>query len=131
MPIITLPRTGDRPLQFQGQEIASSDTRMISGQQANRWHELSLYQTEVGKYVIAIGYRTQWQGELEHDSAIVCGDQASFAEELKQIDPLAHLVGFPPGPQYAEKQARIERDITARFAAAVTEVLMCLDPEQI
>ncbi|RQW89955.1 MAG: hypothetical protein EHM79_02290 [Geobacter sp.] len=43
----------------------------------------------------------------------------------------ARLVGFPPGTQYAEKQVRIERDIAARFEAAVTEVLQCLEPEQI
>lgn len=131
METITLPRTGDRPLQFEGDEIASADSRMISGQQANRWHELALYSTESGKYVISVGYRTQWQGELNHDSAIICVDPEAVTEELKRVNPLAHFVGFPSGGQYAEKQARLERDITARFGAAVSELLSDMTPERI
>lgn len=128
---ITLPRTGDRPLQFEGEEIASADSRMISGKQANRWHELALYSTESGKYVISVGYRTQWQGELGNDTAIICASPEAVTEELRGVDPLAHVVGFPPGAQYAEKRTRLERDITARFEAAVSELLSDMMPERI
>jgi hypothetical protein len=39
MSTFKLPRTGDRPLQFDGEQIAHTDSRQSQGSCQNRWYE--------------------------------------------------------------------------------------------
>lgn len=127
----TLPRTGNRQLQFEGEELASADSSVRGGNDSTRHHELALYRTIGGKYVIAIGYRTRWQGEHNHDAAIVCDSPEEATETLRSTLPTEHLMGFPPGDHYAEKRARVERDLCLRFEKAASTVLRVLGPEKL
>ena len=118
-----LPRSGQAPLKFTGEEIASSEGRIQNGRDHNRWHDLTVYRTVGGGYVVQVQYRTQWQGECEHDEAVVCDDAQSAAWELQGYDPTAHCPGYPPGAAYADRQTRLMQDLRARYAAQVSEVL--------
>jgi len=128
---ITLPRTGDRPLAFTGELLAQEETKWWAGKESNRWHKLALYRTAGDRWVLAIGYRTQWEGEVDHDEVFVCATAEEAAECLRSTIPTEHLRGFPPGDQWAEKQSRLERDMTDRFLAAASRILKELGPERI
>lgn len=120
---ITLPRSGHAPLRFTGELIAETDGRAVAGRDHNRWHTLAVYRTSAGRYVVAIGYRTRWEGELDRDLALVCGSPADVAETLLAFDPCDGVQGYPAGEAYAAKQARLILDLRQRFEALVSEVL--------
>jgi hypothetical protein len=120
---ITLPRTGQAPLTFSGELLADTDGERQGGKEQNRWHELAVYRTAGGKYVIAIRYRTRWQGELDHDTAQIVAAPAGVATELMAYDPCAAVQGFPAGAGYADRQERLLLDIRRRYDAQVSEIL--------
>ena len=125
----TLPRTGDRALSFTGERLATADTRTREGFGQSRWHELALYRTEGGRYVVALGYRTQWQGELPVDWAWTAADEAEAVRYLREHDPMTGVMGFPPGRQYEERQERLQADLHLRYDTAVSEILEAIGPE--
>jgi len=131
MDTFKLGRSSDRPLEFTGELLAEADTRMSAGQDHQRWHELALYRTAGGTYVLAIGYRTQWQGETDHDAVYTAADAGDITEMARRYDPVGRMLGYPPGRQFEEKQARVRLDITARFSAALGEILSALGGERI
>lgn len=117
-----LTRTGNAPLVFDGEIIAESNGRVASGKEQNRWHDLRLYRTTGGNYVLEIAYISQWEGELGTSVAIQVSKE-SVLEELQMHDPIEYLQGFPRHEQYAEKQANLERWIVARYRAQVSDLL--------
>jgi len=119
---ITLPRTGQAPLRFSGELLRKADGERLAGRERNRWHEIDIYALADG-YAVAIRYRTKWQGELYHDLAEVVQQGGDVARVLAEYDPLAHLGGFPSGPAYAERQAKLEAEVRAVYEALVSEVL--------
>lgn len=121
MDTFTLTRTGDAPLQFAGDLIASAGG---AGHNRNRWHTLTLYRRADApdQYVLQIAYGSQWAGELEH-TLVESGTMAHLRDTLRGYDPTAHLLGYPPGPQYAEKQARVARELRLAYQHAVSELL--------
>jgi hypothetical protein len=118
-----LPRSGQAPLKFTGEKIASSEGRIQNGRDHNRWHDLTVYRTAAGAYVVQIEYRTQWQGECEHAEAIVCSDAAGVEDVFRVYDPAQHCQGYPSGAAYDDRQARLVQDLRARYEAQVSEVL--------
>lgn len=130
MQTINLNRTGDRPLQFTGELLAETDTRQHQGAGQNRWWELTLYREEsLHKYVLAIGYRTQWQGEHNSDTVYVASTAAVIADDARAHPYLDGCSGFPSGME--EKQARLENDLRRCWEAGLTEILSALPPEEI
>ncbi len=125
---INLRRTGDRLLQFTGQIISMVSAREITGRESERWHEIELYLTAGGKYVVAVGYKTRREGELPHDSAVVLDTEDDVAEYLKNgIDPTEHLAVRSAD----DDMEKIRIDLTARYRAAVSRILNSLSPEKL
>ncbi len=125
---INLRRTGDRLLQFTGQIICMVSTREMTAMESERWHEIELYLTAGGKYVVAIGYRTRREGELPHDSAVILDTENDVAEYLKNgIDPTDYFAGGPADDDIE----KIKKDLTVRYRAAVSRVLNSLSPEKL
>jgi hypothetical protein len=125
---ITLPRSGDAPLTFLGELLAESDGSGQCGRTNNRWYELEIYRVAgercgAGDYVVSIGYRTRWQGELDHFQAESCDSPAEVRAALREYDLVAHVGGYPPGEQYADRQARLLADLRTRYAAQVSAIL--------
>lgn len=125
----TLERTGDRPLVVEGDRIAEESSRSPKGWGRARWHEIAVYRTGAGRYVAHVVYRTQWEGEVEYAEAIVCDSAAELAAELRAYDPTAHVLGYPVGKQFAERQERLLRDLRLRYEAAMGRALRDVEPE--
>ena len=130
MPQYKLTRDGDAPLSFTGEQIATATTREQQGDGQNRWHEVAVYQTAGGKYIIEIQFCTQWQGESGTREAHVESDLAGVAECLKSTIIIPTGIGYPPMPQYAEKQARAEASLRRRWDALVGEILAEIGAEE-
>lgn len=131
----TMPRTGDRPLTFAGELIASADGRRQGGKEANRWHELAVYRTARGNWIAAISYRTCWQGELDESLAqhvtVAPSDPPLKEQEIgeaiaaffRHYDPTGAVKGYPDGAAYSEKQHKLLADIRFRYQSLVSELL--------
>lgn len=117
-----LQRTGNTSLKFDGEVVAESRPEPQSGKKGKdpqRWHELTIYRTSGGKFVLAITYRAEWKGEQSHYSAEIIPDVPSVVAAIRKYDPIAHVRGFPPGEMYAERQQRLLAEIRQRFDAQV------------
>jgi hypothetical protein len=129
MSTITLPRTGLRSFSFEGELLADADSQRTSGPCESRWWELALYSTADKRYVIAVGYRTQWQGEHETDKAVVLDTPGEVEKWLLDHPFLDGIRGYPPGQE--DRQERLEQSLRQCWEAAVTEVLAVLGPEEL
>lgn len=58
-----LLRTGNRPLVFMGAVVANISGRHDGGHDSIRYHDLTLYKTESGKWVLHDEYISRMQGE--------------------------------------------------------------------
>ena len=58
MDTFTVPRDGKRSLRFVGEAVAAASSHSHQGPDQNRWHELRLYKTQSGKYVLVSVHRT-------------------------------------------------------------------------
>lgn len=125
-----LPRSGDRALKIEGERIAAADSRASQGPADTRWYELALYRMGDGRYAVSIGYRSRWQGELDHDAAYIEATPEAAVAVLRDTVIGAHMIGFPPGERYEEKAAHVQRILQAHYDEAVTEILGSLPPEE-
>jgi DNA topoisomerase IB len=132
MTLFTLPRSGQQPLVFTGEGLAESLGDLCEGQEQSRWHNIKVYRTTGGKYVLAIQYRTRWtkskheeNNEVARDVAEVLPNSGALTSRLLGYDACAAVVGFPPLPSFQHKQERLLASVRDRFAAQVSDVLSC------
>ena len=119
----TLTRTGHAQLTFQGDLLAKSDGHWFASVEQNRWHNIAIYQTEGGTFVVHVEYNTCWQGEAGASMVDTCAAPAGVEDILLSVDPTALVQGFPTGEAYAEKQDRLMTGLRQRYAMQVSEVL--------
>jgi hypothetical protein len=118
----SLPRDGDLPLRFDGERIASASSRRRDGPGQNRWHELALYRTGGGRFVLAATYRSCWQGEDDRHWVTHADAIGAVRDAIRSYPAVPPGVGYPPGESYAEKQARLEGDLRRRYDQVVSEL---------
>ena len=91
----TISRTGQTPLTFKGEKIPCVYGHWHYGIHWSQYHNLAVYRTEDGLYVVSIQYRTPLddhrRGQRPHDYAVMVSDTKSVTEELQRYDPLAYL----------------------------------------
>jgi hypothetical protein len=123
METITLQRSGKGPLQFNGELVARSEGERQAHREHARYHDVAIYRTEGGSFVLWISYVTKWAGEVGHTTAEVIQDEQEMLTAFDKYDPTAHVVGFPPHENFREKQERLLDDIAARWKSQVSDVL--------
>ena len=131
---ITLERTGQAPIAFTGSLIAEASGRTINApaaQDNSDWWDISIYQTDAPEsaapYVVAINYTNDHRGRIATQQFASCTDDP--AGVLGEYDPLSVLRGFPPGPQYSERQKHLEKNCRVQYDMLVSSVLK-LFPEE-
>jgi len=122
---VRLLRTGQAPLQFAGELLAESKGKWHKGQDQNRYHDLSIYRTAAGTYVVGVAYRTCWQGEDDWDFADTTTAAASVERLLRDAIELSlgRAIGYPPSPAYGDRQARMLASLRERYEGQVSAVL--------
>lgn len=122
-----LLRTGDQALAFQGRLIAEACGTNINGRDRDRAHDVRVYQTVGGTYLVEIIYWSTWKGEPECRTVIAAGrEPARVAAVLRTHDPLKPVLGYPPAERFRQKQERLLARIRADYATRVSDVLACL-----
>lgn len=124
MPKLTVPRSGNAPLEFEGELLCLSEGRLRNGQPNSHWHAITIYGVGGTHYVLHIGYRSLRRGEEPRDVALVLDGPAAVAQALKDYAPELDVQGYPPGLAYADKQARLLSDIRRRWNGQISEVLV-------
>lgn len=122
METIRIDRTGRRPIEFDGELVTSSEGKAFD-KDALRWHDLRIYRTNGGSCVLEIAYCTKWRGETGHTWAGQVGSLSEAAGVLAQTDPTEHVQGFPPMPEYEDRQRNLTEHIRRRFKTQVSHIL--------
>ena len=126
-----LDRTGRPPLEFEGEFLSDGQGYGFVDERGRnpRWHDLELYRTKSGKYVLGVRYTTEWKDEIGHDEVFVLDGPEDVKAALRDMDPTEHVAGFPDAPQWVKKQARLLHDVRVRFARTVSDLFSGLGPE--
>ncbi len=122
----SIPVTGELDLEIEADLIFEESTYWVDGKDNNRYHKLNIYEAvddDGTYYVLHIFYKTQWQGEPEISEAWECETKEEVAAQLQDYDPLAHLVGFPTGERYDERQERLKQRLAFNWKNMMVEAL--------
>lgn len=125
-----LQRSGLNPLKFTGTLIAYSSGKAIETEDNPilRWHDIDLYRTASGKYVLHIQYFSDWEGEMNH-SYVAEFDRKDAARIIRKYDPVAYVEGFPPLDKYAMRQQNLLNWIRRRYEEQINAMLADLGDE--
>lgn len=119
MKTYTLQRTGHPPLRFDGELIAEADTEHL---EALRWYSSAIYRS-VDQFVVSVGFRSNWDGEAEHDSVFVCDSTSGVISALRAYDVLPPGRGYPSSEQYRDRQAKLRSHLQRDYDGMVTDLL--------
>lgn len=129
LPRYTLEQSDTRPVRFSGVLLAEVGAPESVGK-FSRWHELRLYKTDSGKYVLNIVFRsnaTNSDGErIEPEDHLVevCDSPDGVDKALRDYDPLEFVVGFPKGIlDWKKKQERLLASVELEFQTRVGKLL--------
>lgn len=123
METFTLDRSGQAPLQFTGELLSESDGLRQANKEHTRFHNVSIFRTQGGKYVLHICYETRWQGEVGYSWAVTLSQPWHVAKAIEEYDPTSHVAGYPPHPTYEKRQQRLLEDIRSRWQQQVSDIL--------
>jgi hypothetical protein len=129
---IHLRRHGGRPIAFEGQRIAEATSQADSGPGETRWWQLGLYRTTSGAFVLSLGYRTRWQGEVDVDLAHRVESATELEAILANQDPLEFATGLKMLQQRSQdsREDPRARTLSIQYRAAVSHLLDSL-PESL
>lgn len=120
----TLPRINERPIFFEGQLLAKGSSQTVKGRNSKQWHEVALYQTEGGKYVVYVAYRTNGYYEPDAYDVWVLDAAAEVAPLLLDYDPTQYAAGISEGVQgFEEKQQELDDALCGGYDAIVASLL--------
>ena len=123
------PRTGDTTLTGRGKLLAEVNNDPKSKSQMDerfrRWHNLRIWETIGGKYVLHIGFRTnntKW--ERDHDTAMVfksIPDALGFASAIYNPTGNLNVPPFPEGHPIQKKAEMALKRTSEEYKFAVAK----------
>jgi len=121
--------SGQAPIRFNGELLVEQSSQHAGGREHNRWHEVRLYRTEGGTYVVDVVYWTQWEGEQNYHWALEAAEASSVEMRLREIGAELNrpVKGYPAGAAYEQRQARLLDDLQQRFEVLISDVLAADD----
>ncbi|MBM83934.1 MAG: hypothetical protein CMJ78_25540 [Planctomycetaceae bacterium] len=125
----TLPRTGLPPVQFKGEIMASATDPLPPFPKAKadrrRWHELKLVRHEDQRLILAIGYRTGVQSEVNIDIVELFDSETAMIDFLtNEYDPTEHMDRLPEHLRNAaSRQQRMDQRVIDDFEARCSLLL--------
>ena len=127
--MITLNRTGERPLSFEGTLIASGRSpqyfkNLLDHQGRNRWFEVYVWKVRGGKFVVNVLYR--FTGRLFREVPMDLAEVVESAEDaigfLDEINVEDYVTGYPPYDEYAEKQDHLLESAVADYGFLLASI---------
>ena len=122
---VLLSRTGKVPLKFMGELVAYANGLELKGDWDKRWHEIAIYRTQKGRWVVSINYRAneKYRKEPPYDRVEVFDDPDALAQFLEDYNSTLNMLGYPPKPQYEEYQRQEFIKTKNQWGALVADVL--------
>lgn len=121
MKTYVLSITGQPALEIEGKHVASFSSQGFNGNEQTRWFDLDFYEDSEG-LVAHVQLESRWQGEIGNKSVIEAENHADLLQQLQEYDPIQYLEGYPPGPHFAEKQQRLEDQMTRQWGYLIEEL---------
>ena len=123
MPDFLVPRFSDAPLAFSGTRLAEVSGKETRPDKTNkRWHEISLFRTDSGRFVVAIRFRCETTFDDPYDDAEALDSPADVVQFLNEFDPCEHIRGWPR-PSHAQQDDRLRAALTANFDRLVAQLI--------
>lgn len=119
---IRVKRTGQESLSFKGAQVAQSTSKGHPGL-LRRSHQLALYKTEAGNWVLSVVYHTEWTSERPWHRADVCRDRDALLDLLTEDYDPCDDINLPPGERFDDMAADIEKAVNDGWGIAVTALL--------
>lgn len=107
--------TNELPLEIEAELIYEEDNEYINNREQNRYHSLAIYKSVDDKgeyYVVNILYNTLWQGERSISEIWESETKEGIKTILDGYNPVLHVVGFPDGERYEQKQEKLLQSLT-------------------
>jgi hypothetical protein len=116
------------PVTFIGELLISNDgvsgtslwNSLVGG---GRWHVISIFRTQEGRYVVYISYRSKVKGELENREVFWCDQPSELPTVLSQYQEVAMPVLAERLLIAPDKRQRAAMDILSRYQRQVSAVL--------
>lgn len=101
-------RTGDRPLAFTGELIAS-----VEEEYGGRKYRMELYSADNWNdgFVLFVEFTSPWAKDMPYSWALPCRSEDEVIGTIREIDWLLPVAGFPPGEKYEKRQAALTADL--------------------
>ena len=123
MPEYTVPRFDEAPLAFEGELLASvSGQHTRPGKTNNRWHEIDLFKTQSGKYVVAIRFCCATQHDDPYEDAEVFTTPQESLAFLHDYDPVENVRGWPLAKN-ADNDRRLREALVGNFERLVAQIV--------
>ena len=115
---ITIDRTSEPPLVFEGFAIAAAKSpsyrrHLVNPTHKTHWFECEVYETAGGKYVVAIHFR--FSGDLyrerQFDEAWVYDSTEGVLDYLDNLDFAGLSNGYPALDKWADRQAALNASL--------------------
>jgi len=105
--------------------IAHASGHRIDGDDQNRWHDLTLYQLDDDSLVCHLEYFSNWEKEIDHDFLLRATDLADLRQQLRDHarSPFDYVRGFPPLPEYAQRQTNLIHWLRSRFGVTGKDLI--------
>jgi hypothetical protein len=123
-----LDRTGQAPLEFEGERIKECVNRVRGGGHAeSRWHELTLYRCDDDTLIAHCIYQTQWvPSEADTHEVIEAPDEEELINELRAYNPCEGFVGRPEHDEVQRrtngpKNDMVRRSLRQRWEKLISE----------
>ena len=123
MQTYTLKRSGLPALTFTGKQIASVSSKGTTKTTEQRYHDIAIYLTRGGKYIVAVNYFSNWRNEPPYYEVEAFISPQGVSKWLSEYDPTHAVIGYPPHPTFEARQERLLDDIERRFDQIVSEAM--------
>ena len=121
-----LARSGTGQLVFDGELLAFACGKDLwpadKKGQPHRYHNLGLYRSKSGRYVVTIAFRCKPKHDDPYDEAEAFDTPQEVLAYLNDFDPVEGVRGWP-GNDYREQDRRLRGALTSSFETLVSQVL--------
>lgn len=126
MPQFILQVSNGAPVRFNGELLAEAGVPESEPGPYARWHEVRIYRSDSGKYILQICFRSNAMNsdgdaiEPSQDEVFVCESGQSLLDEATGYEPNRFVVGYPKGiSQWEMKQRRLRKNVSMQYDSAI------------
>lgn len=126
----SIPRTGLPDLEFDGELVFAASGNDADGSTAGRRHELCIYRTAAGEFLVSIAYRSPIESEVSDDYVEVAGSPAELEEMLSLYDPTGQVDQALLDTGDARTKSNVLQALTRRYDQLVAQILSAAESSE-